>query len=76
MHHLIVATSIFYWFEINSRMDDETRQWLIIIAACIAGSIQVYQVIIGEAGSLGIIGAVAWLVVILISSWQLRRSPN
>jgi hypothetical protein len=57
-------------------MDDETRQWLIMIAACIAGSIQVYRVIIGEAGSLGMIGAVAWLVIILISGWQLRRSPS
>ena len=57
-------------------MDDEITQLFIIIAACIAGSIQAYRVIIGEGGSLGMIATVAWLLVILISGWQLRRSPS
>ncbi len=52
----------------------QRRWWFIVIAACIAGSIQVYRVLIGEGGTLGVISSVAWLLVILISGWELYQS--
>jgi hypothetical protein len=57
-------------------MNYETVHQLVIIAAFITGAVQVYRVIIDAGGSPRIIGAVGWLVVILISVWQLRRSPG
>jgi hypothetical protein len=54
----------------------QRRQWLVIVAASIAVSIQAYRVAIGEGGSLAVIASIAWLIVILISGWQLRQSPD
>jgi hypothetical protein len=57
-------------------MDDDTVQWLVIIVAVIAGSTQAYGVITGNEGSLAILAVICWVLVILISGWQLRRSPS
>lgn len=57
-------------------MDDETRQWLTIVAMCIAGSRPAYLLITGEGGTLATLATIGSVVVILLSGWQLRRDPN
>lgn len=59
-----------------TKMDNDSKQWLIIIVAVIAGSTQAYGVITGNEGSLAILAVIGWVLVIIISGWQLRRSPN
>jgi hypothetical protein len=59
-----------------AKMDNDTIQWLIIIAAVAAGSIQAYRVSTGDGGSLATLAIVGWVVVILISGWQLYRDPS
>jgi hypothetical protein len=51
------------------------RQWLVVGAATVAGSIQAYRVAIGDGGTLGLVAALGWLVVLLVSGWQLHRTP-
>lgn len=52
----------------------QRQWWLIVVAACIAGSIQTSRVVIGEGGTLGVVASGAWLLVILISGWGLYQS--
>jgi hypothetical protein len=54
-------------------MDDETRQWLIIVAMCAAGLRPAYLVITGDGGVLATLVIICSVVVILLSGWQLRR---
>ncbi|WP_157745990.1 hypothetical protein [Halorubrum trapanicum] len=57
-------------------MDDETRQWLTIVAACLAGSRPAYLVITGDGGTLAALVIICSVVVILLSGWQLRRDSS
>ena len=57
-------------------MDDETRQWLTIVAMCLAGSRPAYLVSTGEGGTLAALVIVCSVVVILLSGWQLRRDSS
>jgi hypothetical protein len=51
------------------------RQWLVVGAATVAGAIQTYRVAVGDGGTLGVVAVLGWLVVILVSGWQLHRTP-
>jgi hypothetical protein len=67
---------MFLWDELGDKMDDDTIQWLVIIAAVTAGLAQAYRVIAGDGGSLAALAVVGWGVVILISGWQLHGNPS
>jgi hypothetical protein len=57
-------------------VDNDTIQWLIIIAAVTAGATQAYRVSTGNGGSLATLAIIGWVVVILVSGWQLYRDPS
>jgi hypothetical protein len=57
-------------------MDNDTLQWLIIIAAATAGSAQAYRVSTGDGGVPAALAIVGWVVVMFLSGWQLRRNPS
>jgi hypothetical protein len=59
-----------------SKINNDTIQWLVIIAAVTAGSIPAYRVSTGDGGVPATLAIIGWGMVVLVSGWQLYRNPS
>jgi hypothetical protein len=60
----------------HSKGISRRKQLLIAGVACIAGGIQAFRVVRGEGGFLAVVSVFSFLVVLLLTGWQLYTGSD